>query len=241
MCPATYLSYPDCSGTNIYQFTYVPACQHNPISSSVLYHLDDPSFIALQRKLLCHEQTQFYICVWVRAPPSPAQWIHAFCIDGAAPCSCFCVRKIENINKRFSMSPSWLSNVSIENDKHANRLFHQDDNSFLNTTTTPITNTSPPPTTIRDSRADWLVEKSAINCKELWVASLQQINGPLLIEFGHQAKLLKRLKQNQTKQWGFVSWFSCFYSVSVFGGVFSASWLLEMLWNEQWTKTQITF
>lgn len=43
--PHTYLSYPDCSGTNIYQFTCglpgAPPYRHNPISSSVLYHLDD--------------------------------------------------------------------------------------------------------------------------------------------------------------------------------------------------------
>ncbi len=132
-------------------------------------------------------------------------------------CSLFllCVKKIENINKGFSMSPFWLSNASIENSGHVNRLLRLYDNphhQYLSQTHTHK-HTHPPPTTIRDLRAGWLAEKSVIN-KELWVASRQQINGPLLIVFNHnvhsRAKLLKRHKQNQTKQWGFVVWSGCF-------------------------------
>lgn len=76
-----------------------------------------------------------------------------------------------------------------------------------------------PPTTTHDSRANWLVEKSAIS-KELWVASRQQINGPLFIVFScrvhSRVKLLKRHKQNQTKQWGLVAWFSYCYCIQSF-------------------------
>lgn len=43
-----------------------------------------------------------------------------------APYSCFCVEKIENNNEGFWMSIPWLSNASIENNGHANRLLRLD-------------------------------------------------------------------------------------------------------------------
>lgn len=218
-------SYPDCAETNIvYLFTCVlpgtPLYRHNPISSSVLYHLDDLQFIALQCKLLWHDRTQFCVFVWVFfCTSSSANWTQFFSYS-VGPYPFFLstrlkisIRVSQWVPFGFLMRPLRIMDMPIglalrykQQTAYRGRsikIYRLDDNPpHPHHQNLSHTHTHLPPSTTPYSGADWLAEKSAIS-KELWGASQQQINGPLFIVFGHQvhsrAKLLKRHKQNQTK------------------------------------------
>lgn len=110
MCPAAYLSYPDCIETNI-QFI-------------VSGHMCTAWYVVFQA------QSYFQLTAlspwWPIIYHAPMQatviWIDLILHISMGWSTCFCVTKIENINRALALRPFTLSNVSVENNEHANRI-----------------------------------------------------------------------------------------------------------------------
>lgn len=198
----------------------------------MLYHLDDLQFFIHLCKLLWMSPI-LHLCIGLYSSSS-VNWIYS-CSYTVASYTVFVSRRLRISIKASQRGPFWLSNASIENNRHANKTDAQ--TWAANSQQGTFIKINPPPkgaihrdlspltpcnvqylshlptqTLVTGGLTDW--KRNPPLAKELRVASRQQINGPLFIVFGcwlySKAKLLKRHKPNQTKQWGLVAWFSYF-------------------------------